>query len=146
MFLEKMELPICQPLSDWQTPISKQSQNKEDFSMVDIQDEDVALAYSRYEQVRGQLIEKLTSCAANDELMSHFFVRILEYYNDFYAPTIEKLLSNNQLISKHKAKVVQMINFSSKSLEDDFEFANLKNIEIYINSFHSNNDRLATYF
>lgn len=114
--------------------------------MLDIQDEDVALAYSRYEQVRGRLIEKLTSCAANDELMSHYFARVLEYYNDFYAPTIEKLLSNNQLISKHKAKVVQMINFSSKSLEDDFEFANLKNIETYINSFHSNNDRLATYF
>lgn len=113
--------------------------------MLDIRDEDVALAYSQYEQVRGQLIEKLTSCAANDELMSHFFARILEYYNDFYAPTIEQLLSDNQLISKHKAKVVQMINFSSKSLESDFEFVNPKNIETYINSFHCNNDRLATY-
>ena len=146
MSSEKMELPICRLLLSWQTHTSKQSQNREEFDMLVIQDEDVASAYSRYEQVRGQLIEKLTSCAANDELMSHFFDRVLEYYNDFYAPTIETILSDNQLISKHKTKVVRVINFNSKSLENDFKFANPKSIETYINSFHSNNDRLTTYF
>ena len=114
--------------------------------MLNIQDEDVALSYSQYEQAKKQLIEKLTSYAVNDELMSHFFDRVLEYHNDFCAPTIEKMLSDNQLISKYKVKVVQMINFSRKSLEDDYEFANQKNIETYINSFHSNNDRLVIYF
>lgn len=114
--------------------------------MLDIQDKDVASAYSRYEQVKKQLIEKLIGCATNNELMPRFFDRILEYHNDFYVPTIEETLSDNQLISKHKTKVVQIINFNSKSLKNDFKFANPKNIETYINSFHSNNDRLTTYF
>lgn len=113
--------------------------------MLDIQDEDVALAYSQYEQIREQLVEKLTSCTTNEEEMSCFLDRVLEYHKDIYAPTIEKILSDNQLISKHKNKIIQVINFSSKSLKSDFEFANPKNIETYINSFHCDNDRLSMY-
>ena len=112
--------------------------------MLGIQDKDVALVYSQYEQAKTQLIEKLVSNVANNISMSHFFERVLEYNNTLYTPIIEEALGDNQLVSKYKTKIMQIINFYTKTLKSDFKFVNLENIETYISSFHSNNDKLTT--
>ncbi|WP_238716647.1 hypothetical protein, partial [Streptococcus suis] len=55
------------------------------------------------------------------------------------------VLKNRELVSQNKDKILKTLKFYDKRNLSDCEFLNESNVEVYLNSLHVNNDRLAFY-
>ncbi|HEM2662272.1 TPA: hypothetical protein U0515_001474 [Streptococcus suis] len=107
--------------------------------------QDVKTVYNEYKANKQQFINKIANCVKDDVLKTYYSRIIHDYDEKIYIDSVERVLKNRELVSQNKDKILKTLKFYDKRNLSDCEFLNESNVEVYLNSLHVNNDRLAFY-
>ncbi|HEM5093831.1 TPA: hypothetical protein U1238_001406 [Streptococcus suis] len=107
--------------------------------------QDVKTVYNEYKANKQQFINKIANCVKDDGLKIYFNRIVHDYDEKIYIDSVERVLKNRELVSQNKDKIIKTLRLYDKRNLSDCEFLNESNVEVYLNSLHVNNDRLAFY-
>ncbi|WP_029177507.1 hypothetical protein [Streptococcus suis] len=107
--------------------------------------QDVKTVYNEYKANKQQFINKIANCVKDDGLKTYFNRIVHDYDEKMYIDSVERVLKNRELIFQNKDRILKTLKFYDKRNRSDCEFLNENNVEVYLNSLHVNNDRLAFY-
>ncbi|HEP1810542.1 TPA: hypothetical protein VB894_001410 [Streptococcus suis] len=106
---------------------------------------DVKTVYNTYKTNKQQFIKKIATCVKDDRLKTYFNRIVHDYDEKMYIDSVERVLKKQELVSQNNDKILKTLKFYDKRNLSDCEFLNESNVEVYLNSLHVNNDRLAFY-